>query len=68
MSARTLPAMHSGWAYSLDGTAVAFVMEPERPETGQFVAFDSWWAALHYAVVYATIHPRCEYIGGPNCD
>lgn len=66
MASHTLPALHSGWTYALSGKPVAYVMEPHRPETTQIVAFDSWWRALHYAVLYAEIYPRCTFIGGPH--
>ena len=68
MTSRTLPALHSGWAYALSGKPVAYLMEPDKPETTQIIAYANWWDALHYAVVYATIYPRCTYIGGPAHD
>lgn len=66
MSADTLPAMRSGWTYSQAGTPCAYVMPVDRPGEASVTAFDTWWQALHYAVMYAQIYPRCRYVGGPG--
>ena len=66
MSNVTLPKLETGWTYTQAGTPVAYVMLAGDPGKADVTAFESWWKALHYAVLYAEIYPRARYMGGPE--
>jgi hypothetical protein len=68
MHSTTLPSLQTGWAYTLSGKPVAYTMQPNEPGTVELIEFDSWWRALHYAVIFAEVYPRCEFVGGPSND
>ncbi|WP_209348703.1 hypothetical protein [Pontixanthobacter sp. CEM42] len=63
---KELPELQAGWLYAQSGRPVAYLMQPNRPETTEIVGCETWWEALHYAVAYSQIYPRCEYVGGPQ--